>query len=446
MHPEMAMHESYVLNNGSQLQIKDIARSFEWRAFEYAPRPTRPLSSLMEMVDIKFRVWLWNFYFPHPSLSLTWLFSLILSPILLYLFFKNINIPTNSALASIALYLISPGLLSCVFMMFRPAKPMTSFLCIAAFYLASSPRKNYLFLLATILMGIFFDESAILIIPFIFILFPELLRNKTIQKGTLIIALLFFSLQFYVFWIMHYIPNGEGVPQPPAPFWLIYPWNTQILFFESLGMSPLSKDSSFIFPLFQVLCIIVYLIFIFFWYRNRHLTKTPSALSWNKLFWILLTASVFHAFSMSLVQNKVWGVYYYANYWSILVSLLWARLLTDIKLKPIWIFLAVGILISFLFLFFLKTNLYYKKFHYYPYSPLSIRGLYTNYYKRFRPDVLPAFSDKELKDRTKHYLINQKSSILPKELIWLYMEKNPGSRFSGKDILERTEKRFFDWR
>ena len=78
MLPEQFFVESDILTNGNKLCPRDLDHSLDWKTLEWAPRVTPPLSSFFTTLDIKFRSWAWNYILPHPSLSLTWIFSLFL--------------------------------------------------------------------------------------------------------------------------------------------------------------------------------------------------------------------------------------------------------------------------------------------------------------------------------------------------------------------------------
>ena len=142
--PEELHIKSCILKTGTDLNPADIKQGLFWQFFEYKPRCTRPLSSYFEIVDTKFRCWLWHFICPHPSLSLTWIFSLFLAPLFLYLLLRDLGISLNTAAALTAFYLATPGVLSFEAMLFRPAKPMTNFAIILCLFLASLLKKRYL--------------------------------------------------------------------------------------------------------------------------------------------------------------------------------------------------------------------------------------------------------------------------------------------------------------
>src|SRR4051794_28777276 len=69
MSSETAGIKRSILEGGTGLTWRELARSFNYMAMEYGTRVSRPLSSLFEIVDTKFRAWLWHYVLPHPALT-----------------------------------------------------------------------------------------------------------------------------------------------------------------------------------------------------------------------------------------------------------------------------------------------------------------------------------------------------------------------------------------
>ena|SRR5688572_9976567 len=90
--PEEFNWREHILKDGTSWSPRDMLKGFDWKTFEYEPRVTRPLSHGIEILDTKFRAWVWNFLVPHPSLSLTWFFLLGLSPLLFFGLLRNLDI------------------------------------------------------------------------------------------------------------------------------------------------------------------------------------------------------------------------------------------------------------------------------------------------------------------------------------------------------------------
>ena len=189
---------------GPNFALDDLKLGFNLPLFEYAARPTRPLSSYFEIIDSKFRYWLWHFILPHPSFSLDWLFVLILAPACLFLLLKNLDVGTNTALALVSFYLANPGVLSTLSMSGRPGKAMTNVAVIFCLYLSSLlykrnyvakksndiPAKEWYLLMVAIFLSFFWDETANLIFPAVILLFPRILRwDKKIIIFAIMLAL-----------------------------------------------------------------------------------------------------------------------------------------------------------------------------------------------------------------------------------------------------------------
>lgn len=208
---QLNLRSSILHATGRTFVPEDVKLGFNLPLFEYAPRPTRPLSAYFEIVDTKFRNWLWNFFVPHPSFSLTWLFSLILAPLFLFLLLRNLDVNVNTALAAISLYLANPGVLSCVSMSGRPGKPMTNFAIILCLYLTSFlykrdfvekktnkvPSLEWYVLMGVIFLSFFWDETAIILYPAVILLFPRVFKwDKKIIVFA--IALLGFMFSYHL--------------------------------------------------------------------------------------------------------------------------------------------------------------------------------------------------------------------------------------------------------
>ena len=115
-----------ILSWGPPTPFSALKHVFYWWIFEYEPRLTRPLSSLFEIYDTPFRAALWHVIPPHPSLSLTWIFSLILAPLLLFAVLRQLKAGSGTALLAIALYVANPGILSLESFLFRPGKALAN--------------------------------------------------------------------------------------------------------------------------------------------------------------------------------------------------------------------------------------------------------------------------------------------------------------------------------
>src|SRR5438477_2999361 len=92
--------------------IGSLSRALDWQAFEYAPRVTRPLSNLFELVNTRFRILAWEILPPLPGLSLAWPFSVVIGPLLLFSLMRRLDVGREMAPLATALYVSNPGVLS----------------------------------------------------------------------------------------------------------------------------------------------------------------------------------------------------------------------------------------------------------------------------------------------------------------------------------------------
>lgn len=180
MNPEKTLTHAYFLQNGVSLGQEDFKRSMNVRVVEWgAPRITRPLSNIFEMLNAKFRAWLWLYILPHASLSLTWPFSFLLLPWLLYRFFRKMGCDTELALGGLVLYIASAGFTSPVIMLFHPGKSFVNIFAVIVLYICADIRQHadgpvtrrraaafvcrYAILFSAILLGFFWDETGLFI-------------------------------------------------------------------------------------------------------------------------------------------------------------------------------------------------------------------------------------------------------------------------------------------
>lgn len=193
MHPEVVrLQLPYIFENGRNLQPADFLKIFNCYIFDSGnPRP-RFLSHLLQTINFKFRNHLFNFIPPHPSLSLTWIFTLILSPVFLFKLVYNLTSNRIASWMSVLLYAVSPGALSLVTLLFHPAKPLSNFFAIFCLYLASKlslsigPKgvfrktdlRLFIVLLFTLFISFLTDENSYFIFLCIPVLFPSIFRIK----------------------------------------------------------------------------------------------------------------------------------------------------------------------------------------------------------------------------------------------------------------------------
>jgi len=357
MHPEVtAFHIPYSLENGCVLSLKDLLKSFDSWEFDFQNSRPRFFSYFFQIINLKFRIWLFAFIPPHPSLSLTWIFTLLLSPFFLFRLVRNLSLNRVTAWIAVILYFLSPGFLSHLTLLFHPGKPLASFFTILCLYLSSEiwlgikvartfNKKGYaLFalLLAIIFLAFITDEVSFfiffavpLLFPEIFTLPPDKIRISRYYRFTFIAFLLF--LTFVVPWITRHLGFGD------FNFWdyikrggtgeRYYLWKNMDI--ANLFLNGHYLLSSHIVPFrkpdlgrFFKLDIYAYAAFIFYCsYAYRRLS--PAAKDIFKRLGLTLLAFIFFHFLISSRHLKLTtDCYYYGAVFSILFAILLAILLT----------------------------------------------------------------------------------------------------------------------
>ncbi len=190
VHPEaVSRHLPFALGNRHDLVAEDLLRGFDFWSFDGAMR-TRFLSYVGTVVDLKFRNWFFQHFPPLLSLSLTWIFSLLLSPLFLWKLIYNLSRNRISAWMGISLYYLSTGFLSGIVMFFHPGKPLCRFAAIFCLYCASvivpcrgndREGKNtgwFWLLVLSVFISFFLEETFWFIFIAIPVLFPALLFSR----------------------------------------------------------------------------------------------------------------------------------------------------------------------------------------------------------------------------------------------------------------------------
>lgn len=170
--PENIVRHQEILSSPDADLRETMLRSFDWEVMEAgAPRLTRLLSNALDVADFRFRTWFHRAVFPHPSVSLAWLFGLGLTPLVIFLTFREIWRSSTLARYGVALYLSLPSTASLATMHFRSGKSVAVFcmalLChllvrIASARLGGRPpgetRRLQMGICVVFLTGLFADE------------------------------------------------------------------------------------------------------------------------------------------------------------------------------------------------------------------------------------------------------------------------------------------------
>ena len=256
--PEAFHLKSHIMNQLGSGFGWPFREMWNYQAFEFAPRLTRPLSSLFDIGDTLVRSQLWSVSPPHASLSLTYLFSLILTPYLLFRTFLNFGVSAQLSKVGVALFLIHPGQLSLVPMLFRSAKAMVQFFFVAAF--AEMSRKDnskksarpwvrQAVMPLLILVAGLFDETGVIIYPVVLVFFLGDILKRPFQMAMMAVVpivvglLYFFVFPYCAVWagfelphLMNYSASNGSVFPSFSGFLSGTVMNLQIMAVESLGL------------------------------------------------------------------------------------------------------------------------------------------------------------------------------------------------------------------
>jgi hypothetical protein len=215
-HPEYHRWIYRAVSNGISLEPMDFLRGFDPVSFDGWIRP-RFLGYMVTVLNVKFRLFLYNFFIPFPNLSLHLILALFLAPIFFYKFAKNILRSKSGAIYATGLYVASVGFLSNLTFLFQPAKALGHLATVILFYLLSELQKtgrgamlsgkNWKLILAILILnffGVSMDEGYLVTAVIGVIVFYELFLPKKINpeelKRTLFKGFVYF-LPFLLFLI-----------------------------------------------------------------------------------------------------------------------------------------------------------------------------------------------------------------------------------------------------
>jgi len=397
MLPEIPDHERGILASSKTLSLSDLKFGMNWPLFETEARPYRPFSSYFEILDTRFRVAMWRTFVPHPSLSLTWVFTLFLSPILFFRFIRSRGISEGAAVLAVAILLASPGTLSVTAMLFRPAKAMTNFALIFILYWgakfegrAKVDPRIYVLTLAMIFVSFFWDETALIIYPIFFILFFELVTARLSYLASFLVLPALTYLTYFK--LIPAISAKAGFPIPDvynytaldraiSPSFRMTLKNFALLIRDSLGVAhpALIEDPGGKTVLGAAICSAVFLALFF-------LARIPRERPrWNftaRVLLCLVVGGLFHTFAMNTTQAMYWGIYYYGIYWSVLFSVFGAIVFETLYPWRKAVLVATAIWIVALFFNFTYTNNVYRRD-----VPEEIRAMFDGRLNRFSQPV-----------------------------------------------------------
>lgn len=367
---------------------------FNYPLFEYAPRPFRPLSSFMEMLDFDLRANLWRYMLPHPGLSLTWIFTFILSPILMYKLLRRMQGSREFSLIGIAIYLSSMGCLSVSAVFFRPGKAMVNFFILLCLYLASrladSERKPHKFevplLWICVAITFFWDETGVLAFPAVLLLYPQVVF-KSWKRIAAFATLPFVALLGYVL-VIPWITEMAGFPWPDLfnypqvqnivaheydhDFFLVrLAQFLAIAFAECFGLTYpwlINSTGALILQILTEVAVVIFLAACAYYAWTR---RSWTSLN-TRLLIAILALCIFDVFLLGTTNNGVWGLFYYGIYISLAFALFLGTLFTSFERRwsfsKNWLMIFASLVIASSFYIFEHVNFAYKS-AFYPVRP-----------------------------------------------------------------------------
>ncbi len=196
MHYEISdLYAPYILSGSTEISIEELMKALNSQVMEMGVARIRVLSGFFLVLNEKFRLWLWQFMAPHPSLSLGWIFAFGLAPLFLYKTVKNLFKSRYIALLGVAIYVCMPGSLSNTVQYFHPGKTLVQFFFILSLFLGTEIVKNlpkegqrtksfyikFSLLVVTVFTSLFSGENAFFIGVALPLLCPLLFFRKDLQ-------------------------------------------------------------------------------------------------------------------------------------------------------------------------------------------------------------------------------------------------------------------------
>lgn len=364
MHPEKTLTHYWIFENGPSFKLEDIRRGMDVHVIEWGePRFTRPFSNIVEVINAKFRATLWKYIPPHPSLHLSWPFSFVLLPYLLFLFFRNMGCNRDLSLGGVCLYMASPGFLCPTMFLFHPGMNFVNFFTVLNLFLVSrimmrlraeegqivSARRYmraFAVLMAFLFQTFFWHETSLFVFGIIlFALSPFFLKTR--PKGLMIglfslLPLFYFLIVKLVLPLIHVklgyqALNIDTYSATPPLRNLFLPdlsnlvKNMIYLFGEHfhIGFHPFGKNPGVPLSILAVMHFICFLLlagpllFVLYkqYWRKKLAENSQELLFGFGIFLLLLFAYVyFQTFIFSNLHGAL-GVYYYGSMFSLMFAI-----------------------------------------------------------------------------------------------------------------------------
>jgi hypothetical protein len=431
---------------GFPRSLSDLRHVFNWSLFEYEPRLTRPLSSLFELFDTPFRTMLWHVIPPHPSLSLTWILSLFVAPLLLFLVLRQLKISDCGAALAMALYVANPGVLSLESLMFRPGKALANVAILVCLWLAgrqdiaykqgaATSRQmtiSFTCLCLVTFAFLFIDEVALIVYPAIALLFPRIVfRNRETIAGFAMVPVAYaasvkimlprvFALAGSPLPPTSYQPADSFVALitfrlPVSSYWVAVQNvvdNARLIVMDSFGLiDPRLAHSLVYCILFSIIVLLggAFGIRLVLQAARRPLNYGCGIRGFlfddrtiiHRVFLMLALALVYEGILMTVsigpVGPRAWGLYYYGVFCVIFLLAAMSLIFDAMAMpRPFLVAFAVAV-VAATTLIFPATDQAYKMLHYYPHQPEKLDAVFKNTINRFNT---AGFDSQLLYDKT----------------------------------------------
>ncbi|MFC1510435.1 hypothetical protein ACFL49_02125 [Candidatus Omnitrophota bacterium] len=193
-HPELGVCHLKFLSDATvdhielSFRLQEFKKIFWWET-KFDGCQNRILAGLYDIFNIKFRAWLFQFIPPNPAISFSWVFTLVLIPLLLFNFIlQYFKMDIFSASLVTVFYLFSVTTVGNTFQLFHPGKILVSLSFVVLLNLfvfvdrlqAWGFKNKWPLLLMTsvsLYLNFFIDPYQYAILLIIPLLFPQLFFN-----------------------------------------------------------------------------------------------------------------------------------------------------------------------------------------------------------------------------------------------------------------------------
>ncbi len=437
-----------------------ILAGFDWSLWENgAPRLTRPLSSFLDLANAHFRVWFHATIFPHPSVSLTWIASLLLAPWFLFKAMRHLGLSAFWGLCGVGIYLSLPGQLSLMAMDFRGGKAALLLLMILMVYFLARARAGgagrfgaWALVVYGISLGT--DETALYGLALIFALLDyRRIRDRWLAALSVLISAGYY---FVIKSVLPAIHHWAGYPLACRSSCTDGSYDMQAKFLDLVLLGPdvqtyagiaaitaknavlaiwnmgglgLLGDPQFwpkgLLPLaFLALLLGAGL-------ATRRVPVSPGGGDLGRFAALLAVGLVCHGVLMSLTTHPLWGSYWYGGYlglpFALFLICVLKRYTRPTPLGHGVAGLLVMLLIASNFTNFRPLNYTYKDFHYYPWRAERLSRIFAHHSLKF--DLARARGERfDLRALTREFARQAPITgevSLPRELGYLAIETNP---------------------